>query len=78
MMKQKRVGLVAARKRKGWTQQHMANLLCVTLRTYQSYEYCESGLPFSTAEEIAKILEISLDELSLRKSSTNGGETESA
>lgn len=69
-MKQKRTDLQKARKRKGWSQNRMAQALGVSLRTYQNYEYCERSLSLETADEISKILEISIDALLVRNSTT--------
>lgn len=51
------------RKEKGYTAQRMADLLCVTIRTYRHYESGRSNPSLEALVQIADILDVSTDYL---------------
>ena len=56
------------RKKKKFTQQNMADLLQISLNSYQKYEQAERCPSFDTLVKIADILDVSLDYLFCRDS----------
>lgn len=69
--------LKSLRKRKGLTQQQVAERLGITVRAYQHYETGDRTPNLEKSFELAEILGISLDELSVRNSTT-ASDSESA
>ena len=69
--------LKSFRKRKGLTQQQVADLMGITVRAYQHYETGDRTPNLKKSFELAEILGISLDELSVRNSTT-ASDSESA
>ncbi|GMA50179.1 hypothetical protein GCM10025857_15360 [Alicyclobacillus contaminans] len=65
--------LRAARKRKGLTQQQVADRLGITLRSYQHYEYGERTPPLAKAMELAKLLDVDIYDLAGRNSTPKDG-----
>lgn len=53
--------LRAARMHAGFTQQHMADMIHLSLRSYQSYEQGRTDPPLRTLVELADILEVPTD-----------------
>ncbi|WDL98161.1 helix-turn-helix domain-containing protein [Alicyclobacillus sp. ALC3] len=58
------------RKRKGFTQKQLADSMGITVRAYQHYETGSRTPNIEKASKLAEILEVSLDELSVRNCST--------
>lgn len=57
------MALEAARKSKGFTQKHMANVLGIAVSTYNQYETGARGIPNNIANNVAKILNVKVNEL---------------
>lgn len=53
--------LRAARMKRGFTQQKMADLLSLSLNAYQKYEQAERNPPLDCLIQIADILEVPTD-----------------
>lgn len=58
--------LRAARMRCHFTQQHMADILCISLNAYQKYEQSERTPSLDTLVKIADELNVSIDYLLCR------------
>jgi len=71
MMKTIRTILQTARKKKGLTQQQVANKLGITLRSYQHYEYEERKIPLSIAAYLSILLDVNIYDLVVRNSTPN-------
>lgn len=65
------------RKQKGLTQQQVADRLGITVRAYQNYESGDRTPNLEKSFELARILGITVDELSVRDCNTKSC-TESA
>lgn len=63
--------LKSFRKHKGLTQKQVADRLGITVRAYQHYETGGRTPTLEKSFELAKILDIKLDELSVRNSTTS-------
>lgn len=53
--------LRALRLKRGFTQQNMADMLCVSLNGYQKYEQAERSPSLNTLVQIADILKVPID-----------------
>ncbi|WP_230088214.1 helix-turn-helix transcriptional regulator [Alicyclobacillus mali (ex Roth et al. 2021)] len=60
--------LQEARRRKGLTQQQVADMLDVTLRTYQRYESGTRRMSLETAVLLSEILGVDVRDLAQRQS----------
>lgn len=60
--------LKSFRKQRGLTQQQVADQLGITVRAYQHYETGDRSPTLEKSFELAKILDIKLEELSVRNS----------
>lgn len=58
--------LRAVRMKRGFTQQTMADNLCISLNAYQKYEQAERSPSLETLVKIADLLEVSTDYLLCR------------
>lgn len=72
MMKSRKRLLQDARRAKHLTQQQVADLLGITLRSYQRYEYGERNISLEVAVRLSEILDISIYDLVGRNSTPNG------
>lgn len=54
------------RMKRGFTQQHMADVLCVSLNSYQKYEQNERSPSYDLLVKIADMLDVSIDWLLCR------------
>jgi transcriptional regulator with XRE-family HTH domain len=63
--------LQEARRKKGLTQQQVANMLGITVRSYQRYEYGERRISLDTAIKLSEILDVDVYDLAGRKSTSN-------
>ncbi|WDL96376.1 helix-turn-helix domain-containing protein [Alicyclobacillus sp. ALC3] len=62
--------LRSVRKGKGFTQQQVADHLGISVRAYQHYETGSRTPNIEKASKLARFLDVSLDELSVRDCST--------
>lgn len=57
--------LASLRKKAGITQEEMAQNLGIGISTYNQYENSQRNIPYQIAEKIAKILNVSVDQIFL-------------
>ena len=61
-----RLRLRAERKLRGWTQQHVADQIHITVRAYQNYEYAERDPSLGVANKLEDLFGIPQRELLVR------------
>lgn len=62
-MKQKNMKLISAREAKGYTQQHVADLIELSLRQYQRYENEEKIPNVIISKKLANMFNTSIESL---------------
>ena len=70
--------LTESRRKKGLTQKQLADMLGITLRSYQRYEYGERNFRVDKTLQLAEILEISVYDLAGHNSNAKPYKTEIA
>lgn len=58
-----KMNLKVLRKRKGFSQQYMANQLNIAISTYNQYENNNRKIPIDKAKGIAEILNININDI---------------